>query len=126
MSAPGGRRRATIVQVKRKAHEAAASSLYIETKRAKRLPEVADGAAQPAPLPTNTDTSEPGRGDERVQGDQGEAGTEGGAGGRRHVFRRIESLCQADIDKGRHLELLVRAAREGRRKGEQRAVRQRL
>jgi hypothetical protein len=77
-------RRATIVQVKRKAHEAAAESLYIAAKRSKRNgEETADD-----------------------KGNEGEEEREEPCA-KRHVFRRVESLQQADIDRGGHFELLV-------------------
>lgn len=94
-------RRATIVQVKRKAHEAAAESLYIAAKRSKRNEgESADDEAD-----------EERRREEREQ-----------PSAKRHVFRRVESLQQADIDRGGHFELLVgltvgeETARERRKK----------
>lgn len=78
--------RATIVQIKRRAEEAAAETVSLAAKRSK-----AAGSGSSSP----------------VAGAAGDSGQAADGDRSRHVLKRLHSVSQAQYDQGAHLSLLV-------------------
>lgn len=105
-----GQKRATVVQIKRRVHEAAAESVSIGPKRAKAAPDQPEAAAAAAEAAAAVAAAAATATAAAATAATAAAATATAAAatGERVVLRRLQSFSQRDIDQGEHLKLLVR------------------